>query len=198
MIAKESGGGDFKTVEPGTYVARCYKLIDLGTQEGSFEGKPVFKRELVIGWEFPTELMDDGKPYVTSQFYTLSLSDKSKLRPLLVSWRGRDFTPEELAGFQMKNILGAPCQLSMVANKKGKSVVSSASALMKGLKCPEQMNESVFLSLEAEEFNQTTLDSLGDFFKNKIVASPEYLALQGAPVIQRDEPAVVDEEDIPF
>jgi len=198
MIAREGGGSDFKTVEPGTYMARCYKLIDLGTQAGEYEGKPISKREIVIGWEFPAELMDDGKPYVTSAFYTLSLSDKARLRPLLVSWRGRDFTPEELGGFDIKNILGAACMLSMTANKKGKSVVSNASALMKGMKCPVQMNDSVYFSLDPAEFSQEVFSGLGEFFQKKIVLSPEYDALfKETPVIQRND-APVEDGDIPF
>ena len=201
MKVSDKGGSDFQTVDAGVYMARCYKLIDLGTQEGEFEGKPTSKREVVLGWEFPTELMDDGKPFVTSAFFTASIGEKAKLRKLLIDWRGRDFTPEELGGFELKNILGAPCQLNMVLNKKGKVVVGSASPLMKGAVCPEQMNPTVYMSLEKDEFDQATFDGLGDFFQKKIMASPEYAALKGGKVTEYDVPEPVverGEDDIPF
>ena len=202
MKVSDKGGSDFQTVEAGVYMARCYKLIDLGTQAGEYEGKPISKRELVVGWEFPTELMEDGKPFVTSAFYTASIGEKAKLRKLLIDWRGRDFTPEELSGFELKNLLGAPCQLNMVANKKGKVVVGSASPLMKGTKCPDQMNESVFLSLEQGEFDIKLFEGLGEFFQKKIAASPEYQALSDSPVVQVEPPVSESEEDdgdeIPF
>jgi len=188
MKLTDKGGSDFQTVEAGVYMARCYKIIDLGTQQGEYEGKSISKRELVIGWEFPTELMEDGKPFVTSAFYTASIGEKAKLRKLLIDWRGRDFTPEELQGFEIKNLLGAPCQLNMVANKKGKVVVGSASPLMKGTKCADQMNDSVYMSLEHDEFDQKVFDGLGDFFQKKIMASPEWLALKGGKVTEYDVP----------
>jgi hypothetical protein len=34
-----------------------------------------------------------------------------------VAWRGREFTPEELKGFHLKNILGAWCMISVVHNE---------------------------------------------------------------------------------
>lgn len=202
MKVSDKGGSDFQTVEAGVYMARCYKLIDLGTQAGEYEGKPSSKRELVVGWEFPTKLMEDGKPFVTSAFYTASIGERAKLRKLLIDWRGRDFTPEELSGFELKNLLGAPCQLNMVANKKGKVVVGSASPLMEGTKCPDQMNESVFLSLEQGEFDIKLFEGLGEFFQKKIAASPEYQALSDMPVVQVEPPVSETEDDdsgqIPF
>lgn len=202
MKVSDKGGSDFKTVESGTYLARCYRLIDLGTQEGEYQGKPVFKREIVIGWEFPTELMEDGKPYVTSAFFTASLGEKANLRKFLTSWRGRDFTPEELEGFDMKKLLGATCVLNMITNKKGKVVVGSATPLMKGTQVPDQVNESMYFSLDADEFNAETLEGLADFFKTKIKSSPEYSELvNGTPTIQRNnehQVVIADDDTIPF
>ena len=39
LIAKESGGGgSFTPVPPGMHLARCYRIIDLGTQESTYQG----------------------------------------------------------------------------------------------------------------------------------------------------------------
>jgi hypothetical protein len=45
-------------------------------------------------------------------------------------------------------------------------------AIPKGLTVPEQVNESVFFSLD--EFDQAVFDSLSDGYKKLIMASPEY------------------------
>lgn len=50
------------------------------------------------------------------QRYTLSLHEKSKLRPMLEAWRGRKFTNEELEGFDLERLLGANCQVQVCHN----------------------------------------------------------------------------------
>jgi hypothetical protein len=198
MKVSDKGGSDFQTVDSGNYVARCYKLIDLGTQYGEYEGKPTSARKVVIGWEFPTELMDDGKPFVTSAFYTMSIGEKAKLRSILKDWRGRDFTPEELCSFELKTILGTPCMLNMVANKKGKIVPGSVSAMPKGMKCDNQINPSVYFSLDEDEFQPEVFDTLSDWFKAEIKKSPEYQALMDKLFPRQLAANHDDDSDIPF
>ena len=109
LIAKE-GGGSFKPVPPGAWTARCYQVIDLGTQVSKFDNKEQHK----IRVQFEVHDKDKGgRPLVTakgepmtiSKNYTLSLNSEATLRKDLVSWRGRDFTRQELDGFELKNIL---------------------------------------------------------------------------------------------
>src|SRR5688572_12525808 len=133
MQFKDSGGGDFEQPPIGTHVARCVKMIDIGTQKGEYQGKATYKRQVIIGWELPNELMTTGefagKPFGVSKFYTASLSEKANLRADLKNWRGRDFTEEELAGFDAKNILEKPCMLSLTESDKGRIRVTGVMAL---------------------------------------------------------------------
>jgi hypothetical protein len=39
MKVRDTGSGDFQQVEAGTYAAICYRVLDLGTQTSTFEGK---------------------------------------------------------------------------------------------------------------------------------------------------------------
>jgi hypothetical protein len=48
--------------------------------------------------------------------YTLSLNEKATLRKHLEAWRGKLFTPAELEGFDLENLLGANCQLQVIHN----------------------------------------------------------------------------------
>lgn len=201
MKWKDTGGNDFEQAPTGTHIARCVKLIDIGTQRGEYQGKATVRRQCVIGWELPTELMTEGdaagKPFTVSKFYTASLGEKANLRKDLAQWRGRDFTEQELAGFDSKNILGKPCLVSITPNDKGKARVTGVMALPKNTNVPDQVNKTLYFSLD--EFDQATFDSLSDGYKKLITASPEYqeMVLPKAPPQQRSGFEDMN-DDIPF
>lgn len=185
-----ASGGDFKQVEPGSYSAVLTKMIDLGTQEIVWQGASKFAHKVKMVWEL-SELMPDGRPFITSRDFTVSLHEKSALRGFLNGWRGRDFTEEELKGFDPKVLIGKGCLLSMVQN--GDFVnVQSASKLPKGMEAPVPAGGTVFFSLS--EFDQEAFDKLSDKIKEKIMKSPEYQSLKG---VKPAEPINTD-EDIAF
>ena len=150
MIVKDTGNGNFEQAPAGTHLGRCIKLIDLGTQEGEYQGQATFKRQIIIGWELPSELMQNGEyagqPFTVSKFYTASLSEKANLRKDLENWRGRAFTDEELRGFDMKNILGKPCMLSIVLNEKNNARVGGVMAAPKGMSLPETSSQVTYFA----------------------------------------------------
>jgi hypothetical protein len=170
-------GGTFEQPEPGSHAAVCYKIIDLGTQENDYQGQKTHKRQVIIGWEL-SDLMSDGRPFVVSKFYTQSLNEKATLRHDLAGWRGRDFTQEELAGFDARNIIGKPCLLSLTLNDKGKVKIASVAKLPKGMEAPKQTNPSVFLSLEPNDYDQKAFDAQSDKIKAMVMLSPEWQSLQ--------------------
>lgn len=180
MKWQDSGGGDFEQPPVGTHVARCIKIIDIGTQKGEYQGKATSKRQCIIGWELPTELMTEGelagKPFMVSKFYTASLGEKANLRKDLQNWRGRDFTEQELQGFDAKNILDKCCLVGLTPNDKGKIRVTAVMALPKGTVAPARVNPIVYFSLD--EFDQAVFDSLSDGYKKMITVSPEYQAIK--------------------
>ena len=201
-------GGDFKQLEAGTHIARCVSLIDLGQQPGEYEGKPTLKNKVVIGFEVPGETikMDDGteKPMVISRFITNSLSERSQLRPMLESWRGREFTTEELMKFDLQTILGAPALLSVV-HVNGKARINSASKLVKGMTCPPQINPSRCFWLD--EWDPAAFAELPEGFQKLIKASVEYRAFTAGGNEPKSDAfespkgaAVADDfsDDIPF
>ncbi len=198
-LTATDSGGEFKSVENGTYVARCIKLIDLGTQHGEYQGKPVVKRQVLITWELPTELIEggdyDGQPYAMSKFYTASTNEKSILRKDLESWRGRTFTDEEINCFDITAIVGKACMISVVKNDKGKTKVSGVMALPKGMICPEQINPTVVFDMDI--FDKAVWDSLSDGIKKIIEQSDEYQVRHGHGV-QIEEPPPYDADNIPF
>lgn len=209
MLWKDNGGGDFEQAPVGTHLARCIRLIDIGTQTSEYEGRKSSRRQVVVGWELCEELLtrgeSAGQPFVVTRFYTQSLSEKATLRKDLITWRGRDFTPDELEGFDAKNILGVPCLLSITANEQtGKSRVSGVMKLTKGITPPDQINPTVYFSLEPDEFDPSTFDGLTEGLKKMIVESPEWKELKrpkAAPHPPAPDDADLDldgDESIPF
>lgn len=202
--AQETGGGDFQHAPVGTHVARCIRLIDLGTQQGEWMGKPIFKNQVLVMWELCNEMMEgeEPKPFIVSKFYTNSLSEKANLRKDLEQWRGKPFTHEELLRFDLQSILGAPCMLSIVEKGNGKEgvKVSGVMKLPKGQQAPEARNEAFAFWLD--EFNAERFDGLSDGLKKIIQKSPEYVeATEGkTPRSQPEKKGRFDdmEDDVPF
>lgn len=203
MIVKSKG--EFQNPPAGMHIARCISLIDLGTQTTQWQNETKHARKVRVTFELPEAQMDDGRPFTTSRRYTLSLSKKSALRRDLVSWRGREFTKEEEAGFELKNVIGAPAMLNLVED--GEYVnVSTIAPVPKKLKAPKQVNPSLYFSLDPGEFDAKVLATLSDGTRETITKSPEYQALvagekQPPADHDADGPPPADDgkdDDIPF
>lgn len=127
IIVKETGG-DFQRPEPGMYQAVCSNVYDLGMQPG-YQG--VITHKLVVLWELEETIKTGeyaGKRFTIAKFYTASLNEKATLRADLVSWRGRDFTAEELKAFDVEKVIGANCYLNIIEKAKtdGKTTIAIA------------------------------------------------------------------------
>ena len=132
-------GGDGKTFTPapeGTHQAVCVDVIDKGMQPNKFK-EGTFQRKVDIAWEI-NDTRDDGKRFVVYKRYTLSLNEKANLRHDLESWRGRAFTFDELAGFDVETVKTANCLVN-VQHKKSQdgsrtyANVMSIAPLIKGM-----------------------------------------------------------------
>jgi hypothetical protein len=106
--------GDYSTAPEGLWPAVCCDVFDLGLVDTQF-GK---QEKIEITWQLAEKDSKTQRRYQVSQRYTPSLHEKSKLRPLLESWRGRKFTKEEEKEFDIEKLLGANCQLQIVHNIK--------------------------------------------------------------------------------
>ena len=197
MKVSDNGSG-FEHPEPGTYGARCCSLIDLGTQTDEYKGEKNTRRKIVVTWEIEL-FMADGRPYTVSKFYTASLGKKSNMRKDFESWRGVAFSEEQLKGFDLKNVLGATCLLSIIESETGKTKVNAVMKLPKNIKVQEAVNSPVFFSMETGEFNAEIFDGLSDYFKKQIINSPEYkeLSTPSGATGGKAETAG-SEDDIPF
>jgi len=129
LMAKDSGGSDFIPVPQGTHLAICNMVVDLGLQEKTYMGETKVAHQCFIRWELPNERIEyekDGQrvngPMSIGKTYTLSLGDKANLKKDLEAWRGRAFTEQEKAGFDLFVLAGLPCQVTIThADRNGKT-----------------------------------------------------------------------------
>jgi hypothetical protein len=146
----KSTSDDFEQVPTGTHAAICNSVIDLGIQSGPYGEK----HQVVLRFETPLEKLTKGEhagePFVISTFYTASLSPRANLRRDLESWRGRAFTAAELDAFDLGNVLGKPCTISVGENENGRHIVTGVSAPMKGVDMPAQYNDSLRFELDSD------------------------------------------------
>jgi hypothetical protein len=206
FIATKPEGGNFEPAPVGMHIARCFKLIDLGTQQKSYQGKPTGAgRKVSIAWELLGEdRMQDGRPFSLTKSYFLSLHEKAAMRKDLESWRGKPFTPEEEGAFDVSKLLGAYCMLNVIResgeNGKEYTKISAITPMMKGLQKPQPVNEIAVFDLENPDM--AMFEAFHDKLKEIIQSSPEWKARQGGmrQATTTGTPGTngIDEDDIPW
>lgn len=210
LTAKQPEQKEFEKVPEGSHIARCVGIIDVGTQIIEWAGKEKFSPKVYLKWEIPSERIvftdKEGKeqnlPMTISKKYTRSLSEKAKLRPDLESWRGKAFTAEELDGFDLKNVLGVPCMLSVVheTSKDGSKVYANVASVMKlpkGMEAPAQECESVVYDIDAHD--QEVFDKLPKYYQELINQSQERTTQsEKSEVVEYPTDDDVDPSQIPF
>ena len=181
--ATSTGSAPRELIPAGNYIARCYKMVHVGTVEEIILGEKKVLNKVRIGWELPLELrvfnQEKGEqPLVVEKEVNLSLHEKSALRALLKSWRGKDFTEEQAKSFDITKLLGVPCMLNIVhqpAKKDPSKIyeqIAGVTPMPKGINCPQQINPMFVLSYD--DWDEEKFNSLPDFIKNKMITSKEY------------------------
>lgn len=195
-------GSNFTPAPEGTYIARCFACISLGTQH-SERFADTFK--VMLMFELPEEMVetpDGARPMVINKEYSLSLSPKSNLGKHLNSWRGRAFTAEELKGFEVSNVVGAPCQLTIThvtsentGNKRAE--IAAITGLPRGLKVPDQWHPSI--KYEIEHGKNEVFSKLPEWIQKKIMACEEWKPSSVKPEAPEPiDPGPEADDNLPF
>ena len=211
IMASDKGSSNFKPVPAGMHLARCYRVIDLGTQKSEYKGEVKLLNKVMFQFEVHGEA-DDGTPLKTekgepmsiSKTYTLSLGDKATMNRDLSTWRGKAFTDEEKRGFSLKNLLGVWAMLSVVKstgqNGKEYTNIEAINPVPKAMKAnlPEGHNKPALYSIT--EHDEELYQSFSDWIKNKIAESPEYQSKMERKNSSAPKGASFEdmEDDIPF
>ena len=187
LTVKASGGSStFKPVPSGMHLARCYRIVDMGTQITTWKGVSKEQPKVMLQFEVHSEdadgkpiVTDKGEPMSISKNFTASLEEKAILRQELENWRSRAFTREELKGFHLKNVLGAWAMLSVVKEQGNDgneytniSSINPVSSQIKKAGLPEGHNELKIFDLENPDM--ALFETFGNKIKEKIQSTPEW------------------------
>ncbi|WP_202844734.1 phage replication initiation protein, NGO0469 family [Luteimonas saliphila] len=169
-----SGGGDFKRAPAGSHIAVCNLVADCGLQPGS-QAFPAPKRKIYVRFEIPAERVEyekDGKqvegPLTIGSFYTASMNEKATLRKHLEGWRGKAFTDDEAAAFDVSALLGKAAMLSVIESESGGKTYSNIAGIgkmPKGMDPPEAENPLLYFD---DSCGSKELEALPKWLREKI------------------------------
>lgn len=212
MRAEVGGGNDFELPKAGLTIGRCYSIIDLGTQEKKYKGNVDYKRQILVGFELPNQLIKiekDGEkikmPMVISKKYTLSFNKKAALRLDLEAWYGKKFNDKDIensGGFDPSKILGLPGQILIDINEADNgntyANIRGLMPLAEGQVCPEQVHPSFIFDLD--EFDRAKWEQMSEKMRSWIAQSPEAKKVLGEGQEREPEQPAIDDgfDDIPF
>jgi len=203
LIVSENETPKFEPIAEGTHLAVCNMLVDLGMQYSEKFGKS--NRKVLIGWEIPDEVIEvDGEKHgrSISKRYTASLNEKSSLRKDLASWRGRDFTAEELAAFDLKNIVGTSCLINVIhkegTNGKIYANIGGIMKLPKGMAKAMPSEPAIVFDLDNDPLD--SIDNLPDWIAEEIKRSSTYEERAYAEIKPPIEDVLEEEDEtgLPF
>lgn len=208
-VAKQTKS--FTPVPAGTHIARAVHCISLGTQPAQGEFLATFK--LMLAFEIPDEIVTnemskESRPMIVSKEYSLSLGKKANLRRDLESWRGREFTAEELKGFAVEAVLDKPCMLNVIHKTSSTgntyAVIAGISPLPKRVQCKPRVHD--LLKFEVEDGTSCQQwAKIPEFVQAKIKQCEEWVhpaAAESAPTGNPDpddgEAVTTGEMTVPF
>lgn len=214
LTVKEAAESSFEPIPEGTYSAVCHLLVDLGVQHNkAFDNS---SRKVMLGWLIPEETYVNKEGFTVPRAmyatYTASIGKKAKLRSLLASWRGRDFTADELEAFNLRNIVGAPCLMNIIHSdgKDGKTYANIAGVmrLPKGMTPAKLSTDPIIFDLDEDPLEN--IDLLPEWIADKIRDSETFMDRAAAeakaeaegnataPAALEEIPDGTGEDELPF
>lgn len=195
---------DYTPIPDGTYLGVCSMIVDLGMMYSEKYKKS--QRKVLIGWQLPEETIEvNGKtePKTVTNRYTATLNEAGNLYRDLIAWRGKAFTEEELADFDLANIMGKSCLLTISTTKvndKTYTNVTGVSKLMKNMEKGELVGDPLFFDLDTATLED--VDALPQWIGNQIKKSATYKEMQEKADYASIEPPQMedldDDGDLPF
>lgn len=116
----------------GRHAGICVDVVPVGEEESEFTDrktgittKKIQPKVVVVFQVFPDtgERTKEGLPFQVENKFTASLAPQAILRLKLEKWRGRDFTAEEINGFNLMKLRGVPAWISILHNGNFANVV---------------------------------------------------------------------------
>lgn len=163
-------------VEPGSYLARCVGVVDLGEQEVEYKGKTRYSDKVKLIFELPTERITiDGEnlPRQLSRNFTFSVSKKGSLRQFISAWLSRSFTDGEFSEFDLFSLLRHPALLSVVHSEDGQYAnIAGAMAVPRGMDVPAAQSD--LIRFDTQKWDDSAFDALPEYLQEQLKRSTQY------------------------
>jgi hypothetical protein len=124
---------DFVPAPEGLHYAVCADVVGLGIVKTSWQGQESLKDKVRLVWQTEDKMTlgaKAGQPYLISKRYTSSTHPKATLRIHCTSWRGKAFTDEEFALFDIEKLIGVCCQIQITHNVSGGDTYANIMAIV--------------------------------------------------------------------
>lgn len=124
---------DFIPAPEGLHAAVCCDVVDLGIVKTSWQGQESLKDMVRLVWQTEDTIPSGqkiGQPYIISKRYSSSTHKKAALRIHCESWRGKGFTDEEFAEFDIERLIGVCCQIQISHNVSGGDTYANIMAIV--------------------------------------------------------------------
>jgi hypothetical protein len=128
IIAKKPES-NFIPAPAGTFAAVCVDVIDLGLMANQFRPESAPQPKIRVVWQL-AERMPEGRPYLVSRMYTLSLHDRSTLRQHIEAWVG-PLSAAQLEGFDVETLIGRASLLSIVQTERDGTVFANVDSVLR-------------------------------------------------------------------
>lgn len=201
LNAPPAGSGNFQLTPMGTHRAICNRVIDLGKQRTTYLAEESIKHQIYLRWELPDERIEwekDGEsqegPAVIGKTYTFSLHEKANLCKDLESWRGKMFGEAEKEAFDMFNLLGAACQVTVTHRESGGKTYANVTGVAGWPKGMDKPKETECKGLKYSQDEPEVFQELPEWLRDKIQS--QVLEDQAASVEPSEDP--LEGDAIPF
>ncbi len=203
-IAKRTGS-DFEIAPAGLYIARCFRVLYIGTQPKVFKGiESGSVQKIIVSWELLSDKVrrDDGSPHQIHQEYTLSISKRAKLAQHLEAWFGSE--PDD--NFDCETLVGKYCRMQIGHKSSENSgntyaVISALIGLDEADNKPQPFNPNTFFDIM--EPDMEVFESLSQYYREQIEKAEEWtggtaVGASNTQVRDDDLDKPIDLSGIPF
>jgi len=183
-------------IPPGPHVATAFAAIGVGMQETTYGPR----NRVFVGWEihnhrfqWEKDGVENDIPANTWRAYNVSMHKNSTLRMDVEAWMGKTMSKEDAAGFDLFDLVGRSCQLTIEHTTVGDRTynnVKSVSQLMPGTDVPP---------LESDEIRYLQPHEVADW--NLV---PDFIRLKVANQVkptaepEKEPEAEAFRDDVPF
>jgi hypothetical protein len=179
VVIKDNGSEAFVPCPAGNHAARVCEVIFLGTVHTEFKGVAKDVPQIKIGFEIPSELREDGLPFIVSTMpITASVNKKASFRKLVQGIV--QLTPETEKEFDSAQLMGKECLINVIHNPKKDDPtiiyanIVSASPLPKGMEVGAAVHSPVNFDVNTSPIED--IQKLPDFLQGIITSTPEFAA----------------------